>query len=213
MASEVTKQFMTTKMRVCAEEYLSGQVTGKKFNMRAAMNHAGYSEKAISYSTRLLNHPLFAAYIKEKLDEYAMGTAEILMRFSDIARSNVGNVVKLDATGSHLTLDATEVVKMKEFIKSFSYDANGHPKVEFHDPFAALLALARIRGMNKDGLDMGGVNVPITMTVQFVNPDGSAVGGVPNQPATPALTAGDDDLSIFEEEAELHELVEGETEG
>ena len=197
------------KQQAFADEYLTGEKSGKAFNGFAAARAVGYPEQ---YASRLLRHPAVTAYIKEKLDLISMSTTEILMRFSDIARGEVGEVVTLrtlDNGAQVLDIDPVKVVEKRRLIKGFSFDSNGNPKVEFHDPMDALKQVARIRGMLKDGLEVsgpGGGAVPVAMQVHFVMPDGSVFNPAGNA-VQGQLPGGDgvvpedfSDLDQFEDE-------------
>jgi hypothetical protein len=187
----------TPRMQIFADEYLSGEKSGKKFNAAAAARTAEYP---VQYASRLLRHPEVKKYIVKRMEEYAMSSQEVIMRYTDLARAEIGDVVKLDPSGTRLVIDPQAVIANKRFIKQFGYDANGHPKVEFHDSVAALTNIARILGQFKDGLEVsgpGGGGVPVTMTVQFVNPDGSTANPQPNKPALPV--GEEEDFTEIEE--------------
>jgi hypothetical protein len=199
---------LTQKMKVFADEYISGAVSGKPYNANAALKVAKYGERCQnSYGSRLLRHPSVQAYIEKRLNENSISAAEIVSRWSDIARFNVGEVVKLDPTGTHVVFDPKEIIKNRTFIKSFGTDSNGNPKIEFHDPTVALQQLTRIRGLTgESGGLMGGGGAPVTVVVVFVNPDGGQVGPVPQQLPPPEP---EEDWETFE--AELEELDDDET--
>lgn len=163
--------------RMFADEWLTGAATGKRFNMVAAYEHAGYSvdnNNPSANASKLYRHPKVSAYIERAMQAYAMDAREVLLRYTETARFEPGTVVTKDPMGGHLKHDVEEVLKNKKFIKNFSYDSNGNPKVEFQDPMTALLQITRILGMAKDGLELSGPGgAPIAMKVQFVDPDGS----------------------------------------
>jgi len=159
-------------MQLFADEWLTGAHTGKRFNGVKAYEYAGYKLDVVNPSanpSKLLRHPDVAEYIRKRMDEYAMSAEEVLLRFTAIARSEVGDVVKIGPNG-HLMIDPEAVLENKEFIKSFGFDSNGNPKVEFHDALAALRDIARIKGQFKDGLELSGAGgAPVTMQVVFVD--------------------------------------------
>ena len=170
---------MNDRMKVFADEWLTGAATGKKFNARAAAEHAGYStagQNPYQRGSKLLRHPEIREYIQKQLDEFSMSATEVLLRFTDLARADLGSAVKKGAHGG-LVYDEEAILKeLRPYIKSFTIDSNGNPKVEFHDPVQALRDIARIRGMLKDGIEVsgpGGGAVPVAMSVQFVDPDGT----------------------------------------
>lgn len=160
------------RMKIFADEYLTGAHTGQAFNGYAAARHAKYPEQ---YASRLLKHPGIAEYIKERLEEHHMSANEVLKRFTDIARAKVGNVVttkQLPNGQKALDIDPDKVLEFRDMIRDFGFDANGNPKVSFHDSHAALRDIARVLGMMKDGLEVSGPGGgPVEMRVVFVDPD------------------------------------------
>ncbi|MGW8323380.1 MAG: terminase small subunit, partial [Thermodesulfobacteriota bacterium] len=152
---------MNDRMRVFADEWLTGAHTGKRFNGTAAYEYAGYTLSEVNPSanaSKLLRHPEVQAYIKAQLTEHAMNAAEVLLRFTDVARFEVGDVVTKDPASQRLKIDPDAVIENKRFVKSFGLDSNGEYKIEFQDPIAALRDISRILGMVKDGLDINGRN-------------------------------------------------------
>jgi hypothetical protein len=172
-------------MQLFADEYLTGSATGKQFNAKAAAIHAGYSEhSAHQIGPKLLKHPGVSQYLKQYFAEHTMSAQEVLHRFTNIARNNAGDILELSPAG-HLTINHNQVILQKQFIKSFTYDSNGNPKIEFHDAHAALRDIAKVLGMLTDNVTLsapGGGPVPVTMTVQFIRPDGSVTTPVPALP-------------------------------
>jgi hypothetical protein len=208
----------TAKMQAFADEWLTGDQSGKKYNLGAACKVAGYGDannphiRTIGY--KVMRHPLVKEYIDRRMNEMSMSSAEVLMRFTDIARAPLGNVVTKNMHG-HLDIDVDKVLENSQYIKSFSFDSNGKPKIDFMDPQAALRDIARARGMLKDGLEVsgpGGGSVPIAMSVQFVNPDGSTYNPTPNAQQA-KLEAGEDFDDIEEGEFEDVDTSGGTPEG
>lgn len=161
--------------KLFADEWLSGEQTGKPFNGRAAYEFAGYTisdSNPSGNASKLLRHPEVKAYIDDRLQEHSMDATEIMLRFSNIARSNIGDILVMAPNGN-VTVDEEALLENKHFIKSFGYDSNGNPKIEFHDPVAALRDLARVHSMFHDSVELGGPGgVPLSMDVNFVMPDG-----------------------------------------
>jgi hypothetical protein len=188
---------MTEKMRLFAEEYVTGQHTGKRFNATAAAGYAGYSvhpNNPSNVAVKIKAHPLVQAYINELMDEHTMSALEVLTRFTEIARVEAGDIVDTDIHGN-LRINPIKVLQNKKFIKQFGFDSNGNPKVEFHDAYQALKDIARVRGMLKDSMEVsgpGGGAVAVAMQVQFVNPDGSKATDIGN--------TSEEDWSDVEEE-------------
>lgn len=184
--------------KIFADEWLTGEHTGKPFHGLAAYEYAGYvinEANPYANASKLLRHPKVQAYLKKRMEEMAMTADEVLMRFSMVARSQVGDVVTLTPTG-HLTFDAQKVMENRHLIRSFGFDSNGQPKVEFHDSMDALKQVARVLGMLKDGLELSGPGgAPVSMKVEFVNPDGSAA----NLGPTNAPDAEEEDFSEYDD--------------
>lgn len=190
---------ITARMQAFADEWLTGRVSGKRFNNIEAARVAGYNVDGPNPSqqgTRLLRHPAVKAYIDKRMRENSMSAAEVLARFTEIARAQVGDIVKINEHG-RLDIDAEKVIEYKQYIKNFGFDANGVPKIEFYDAHQALRDIARVLGMMKDGLEVsgpGGGSVPVAMTVQFVNPDGSTTTVAPEAPEEEEETEDFSDL-------------------
>tara|TARA_B100000749_G_C18399009_1_gene453845 strand:- start:479 stop:1126 length:648 start_codon:yes stop_codon:yes gene_type:complete len=169
---------LRAKQKMFADEWLTGANTGKRFNGRAAYEYAGYvipDSNNSGNASKLLRHPNVREYIQERLDEHTMDATEVLLRFTEIARSEMGDIVKRDPRTGALQVDNEAVVENSRFIKSFAFDSNGNPKIEFHDAVAALRDLARVHSMFHDSLEIGGPGgVPLTVNVNFVLPNGES---------------------------------------
>lgn len=163
---------LTTKQQLFADEWMTGAQTGKRFNATAAAKFAGYAmppsnEAVVGHG--VLHNANVQAYIKERMDEISMSAEEVLLRFTDIARANFGDILTIDPATGRIDFDAQEILNNKRFIKGFKFDSNGNPQIEFYDSMTALLQISRIRGMLKDGLEVGGSVVPVKVEVEFVN--------------------------------------------
>lgn len=167
---------MNPRYKIFADEWLTGEHTGKPFHATRSYEYAGYAlspSNPGANASKLLRHPDVQAYIKQRMDEHAMSATEVLLRFTSIARSEVGDVVVKDPVSQRLVIDPDAVIANKSFIKSFGFDSNGNPKIEFHDAVAALQNIARVRGMLKDGLEISGPGGgAVNMKIQFVDPKG-----------------------------------------
>ena len=169
---------LRAKQKMFADEWLTGANTGKRFNGRAAYEFAGYvipESNNSGNASKLLRHPNVRAYIQERLDAHTMDATEVLLRFTEIARSEMGDIVKCDPRTGALRVDNEAVIENSQFIKSFSFDSNGNPKIEFHDSVAALRDLARVHSMFHDSIDIGGPGgAPLSVNVNFVLPNGES---------------------------------------
>ena len=199
--AEEDEEDILPRHKIFADEWLSGANTGKRFNGVAAYEYAGYTLSEANPSanpSKLLRHPKVKAYISKRLDEFTLSQEEIMLRYSELARFSAGQVLMLNEHG-RLAFDHVELHRYRHFIKSFGYDSNGHLKVEFHDPVAALKEMGRIRGMFKEGIQIGGEGGAVNFQVQFVAADGTEVhpmGGIP----APVEDEGPvEDFSEFEE--------------
>jgi hypothetical protein len=154
-------------------EYCTGEVRGKKYNATSAAIVAGYAESGAHVrGSALMKRDDVKAAVQELLGEISMQAEEIVARLSDIARAEIGNIVDIMDNGQ-IRMSSDELKKLKPFIKSFSWDSNGNPKIEFHDPHAAIKDLARIRGLNKDGLELTGANggpIQVQLNINFHSP-------------------------------------------
>ena len=174
-----TAEDIHPRHRIFADEWLTGEHTGKPFNGRAAHEYAGYkvdNANPSANASKLLRHPKVAVYIRSRLDELGMSAAEVLMRFAKVARSEMGDIIVKSPDGGKLLLDVDKVLENKALISKFGYDSNGNPKIEFHDSQRALEQVARVLGMFKDGLELSGPGgVPVVMKVEFIDADGTGL--------------------------------------
>jgi len=162
---------LTGKQRLMADEYLTGKATGKPFNATAAYKYAGFLGRPVSQlATKKLKLPQMRDYIQMRMEENSMTKMEVLQRFTKIARHTMGDVLQKNPHTGALELNEEAVLKNKEFIKSFSLDSNGNPKVDFQDAYDALKQLARVHGMYQDSVDITSAGGPVKLEVQFVKP-------------------------------------------
>lgn len=183
--------------RVFADEWLTGEHTGKRFNGRAAYEHAGYAfNEANPHSnpSKLLRHPKVQKYIASRLQEYTMDAQEVLIRLTEIARGNYGDILKKDPQTQRLKIDHDKVKELKHLVKSYGFDSNGNEKIEFHDPMRAIENIAKVLDMFKTQLEItgpGGGPITHRYEVQFVAPDGTGMDLGP----TNELTGEEEDFS------------------
>lgn len=174
---------LTPRQRKFADEWLTGQGTGKKFNGKAAWEYAGYvldKQNPYSNPSKALRHPKISAYIKRRLEENTMSAEEIMMRLTELARADYSKIIKIDPVTQTLRLNPEGVVANAQHLKGFGTDANGNPKVDLQDPMAAIRDLIRVLGMAKEGLEIGGMGGgPVRMELVFVGPNDSREPYVP----------------------------------
>lgn len=157
-------------MRAFVREYCTGELTGKRFNATRAAEAAGYADITAT-GHRLKRRPDVKAAIQWFLNEIAITNEEIIGRLQAMAEADIGSIV--DTSMGSPRLDIEKLDKVKHLIKGFSLDSNGNPKIEFHDPHAALKDLMRVRGLGKDGIELsgpGGGAIPVQLQVNFVVP-------------------------------------------
>jgi hypothetical protein len=159
------------KWAAFVEEYCTGARSGRPFNQTRAAEVAGYVPGALQQrGYELMKNPLIKAAIAERLDEISMPKEEIVARLTNIARSEPGNLVTVDESGQ-VRFATGELEKLKPYIKSFTFDSNGMPKIEFYDSMAALTQLAKIRGLSAgDGVGGMFAGATVNLQINFVAP-------------------------------------------
>jgi hypothetical protein len=195
------------KHKAFADEWLTGAASGRPFHLPSAYAHAGYTvdkNQPSANPSKLLRHPKVQKYIKKRMEEFSMTPMEVLARFTQIARGQFGDVLKIGPTGA-ISVDKDAVMQNRHLIKSFGFDNNGEMKMDFHDPVDALKQITRILGMNKDGLEVTGAGGgPVVTQVQFINPDGSQAHLGPTSELSSDVEI--EDFSEFDVEAD-YEIV------
>ena len=135
------------KQRNFVEEYL------KCWNASEAARRAGYSARdADSRGCKLMKLAKVQAVIRERLQEKAMGTDEVLARLAEQARGSLGDylIVEGEAGKEEVRFDLAKLVR----------DGKGHllravtvnkVRIEFYDAQAALGLLAKHQGLFREG--------------------------------------------------------------
>lgn len=164
------------KHRVFVDEYCTGRRLGKPYNQTRAAEAAGYAKPDVQ-AVRIMKREDIRAAISWQMAQLTMPKEEVLKRFTDLARSEVGEVLVKDELTGIFRIDPDALERNKKFLKSFGYDSNGNPKYEFHDAHAALRDLAKAHGIFRDETVAGG-NVTVNLTINFVLP-GQAPGQLP----------------------------------
>lgn len=137
---------MRYKQRVFIAEYL------KDFNATQSAIRAGYSAKsAYSIGQELLKKPEISSAIEHEITERTMKPEEILTRFAEHARGDIGTFADEDG---HITLKnkPTRLIKKLKTTRRTSKDGEDFitTEIELHDPQAALSQLSRIAGLFND---------------------------------------------------------------
>lgn len=151
-ATRAYAENLTDKQRRFVEEYT------KDWNATQAAIRAGYSEKtAAQLGYQLLQKPSVERAVQQRLERHAMTADEVLARFADIARSDIGRFIEVTEDGRwRLDLEAAEEAGLLRLVRELSYDSNGLPKIKLYDAKDALKQLARAHGLFVDKLEFEG---------------------------------------------------------
>lgn len=141
----------------------------KCFNATEAAKRAGYSDStAYSQGSRLLKDVEIKEYIQHEIDQRTPTEDEILARMGDISRASYLPFVNI-ADDGHIYFDFSNpqarnylhlIKKIKSKRRRTVEGQDGGEweqewvEVELHDSMAALTALARIKGMFADKVDV-----------------------------------------------------------
>lgn len=137
---------MRYKQKVFIAEYL------KDFNATQAAIRSGYSVRtAGSIGDENLKKPEIKAAIEKEIAERTMQPSEILVRFAEHARGDIGTFADEDG---HITLKdkPTRLIKKLKTTRRTSKDGEDFitTEIELHDPQAALSQLSRMAGLFND---------------------------------------------------------------
>lgn len=158
---------LNEKERLWVEEYVTGERSGKLFNATRSAEVAGYSDH--KYGAQLKRRPKIKRAVELLSKELTMGPGEVLRRMTEVAESRPGDIIKQGVNGG-LVIDTDKVIEMKHLIKSFSFDANGNPKIEFYDVQRAREMLGKAQGLFKEGIDIGlSGQVGVDVQINFVH--------------------------------------------
>ena len=152
---------LTPRRQAFVEEYL------RCWNATEAARHAGYSNKtARQQGARLLTNVHIQELIKQRASEIAMTTDEVLLRFAEQARSDMGNFMDIGSMSYRLDLNKAKELGLTHLIKKvkdrvvMTTDKDGNEtethslEVELYDGQFALDRIARINSMYKDNVDI-----------------------------------------------------------
>lgn len=151
----MTVKSLNSKQQAFVEHYIACG-----WNATEAARRAGYSAKtAGSIGHENLTKPEIRAAINARVAELKMSADEVLTRLADMARSNMGDFIKLvpaaDGKGKVAVFDFDRAAKAGKLhlIKSIKINAKG-TIVELHDAQAALVQLGRHHGLFADRLEI-----------------------------------------------------------
>ncbi|MEX2673425.1 MAG: terminase small subunit [Phycisphaeraceae bacterium] len=151
MATREDQMPLTPKRQRFVDEYC------RDWNATAAAIRAGYAERgAHAEGHRLLRNAEIAAAIKDRLDCLSMQSDEALVRPTVQARAEYAKFLKADGT---VDLQGLIDAGLAHLVKGTKFNASGKLQVEFHDAQAALIHLAKIRGLFIDRHEVKDVTV------------------------------------------------------
>jgi phage terminase small subunit len=163
-------------MAAISERYLKlvDEYFANGFNKRAAMRACGYSEDSIGgYQHRLFNHPDILKEIdrrRQSLNRKTDITVErIEQEYAKIAFANLGDLLEIGDDGSAVLDLAGMTPEQRAAVSEYNVETYNERaedgegvtpvkryKVKFHDKKAALDALAKIRGMFTEKVEVKG---------------------------------------------------------
>lgn len=141
---------LTIKQRLFIDEYL------KCFNATEAARRAGYqgNDNTLSQTGhKMVRNGKTAERIKARLDESAMSTNEALGRLADMARSDIGDFIKVDPKSGDFILNWKGAKGKTHLIKSAKHTAHGFA-IELHDPQAAIDKILKAGGEYTQHIDI-----------------------------------------------------------
>lgn len=115
------------------------------FNATQAAIRAGYSEKtAGQMGHENLKKPEIKQAIEERLEQLAMSAAEATKRLSDIARSDIGEFVRVE--NGVLMVDVQAITEHGHVIQQIDMDEDGAHKLKLYDAKDALKTILDAHG-------------------------------------------------------------------
>lgn len=140
---------LTNKQKLFVEEYL------QDFNATRAAERAGYGggdNTLAAAGSRLLRNVKIAEKISARLQESAMSADEVLKRFAEQARADIGDFIAVDKKGNFV-VDWKAAKGKTHLIKSAKHTSHG-VTIELYDAQAALDKLARMHSLYADKLQL-----------------------------------------------------------
>lgn len=144
---------LTDKQKAFVYGYLSC------WNATKAAREAGYSEKYLhTNANKILQNTTVQAEIRARLEQYAMGAQEVLVRLAHQARGDIGDFACIQS-GSELA-NHPQSYLVKKFKKKTYQPKNGDPyeeiELEIYDAHAPLVDLGRHHKLFTDKLEITG---------------------------------------------------------
>lgn len=133
---------LTTKRIAFVEHYLAC------WNASEAARRAGYKGRSNSVGYDLLTNIDIQAYIKVRLTDLTMGADEVLTRWAEKARFDIGPFVYRRGMTDELVIEWEKLVELglTHLVKS-TYKTQHGQRIEFHDPERALELIAKHLGL------------------------------------------------------------------
>ena len=153
---------LTVKQRSFIDHYIA------TLNGTEAAKRAGYKG---SYSVMgvvafdNLRKPKLRKIIDQRLEEAGITDPEIIARLSEHARGDLGDALEIDGSYTRISLDKLKRAGKTRLLKKFKQGKQGS-EIEFYDAQAALVHLAKLKGLMAKHEEAGAPKV-----IAFVNVD------------------------------------------
>src|SRR5512135_2687169 len=156
-------QSLTPKQQAFITAYLGPA----NFCAQEAARIAGYATPHVDpWDGSLLDNPRVKERIQEGMRKRGMDVDECIARISDIARSNVDDVIEVDDTdGGLFRLDLKKAKRRGKLhtVESVKYGRNG-PEVKMRNSLEALETLAKVHKMFGNETPGATVNVSVNLS-------------------------------------------------
>ncbi len=141
---------MTDQEKVFVETYLANG-----FNALQAAATAGYVDPHAN-AWRIRRNEDVSAAIEERLAEMTMSANEVLAEIASIAKSDLGDFLKVDDVGGYAVIDLKEAKKTGKLkhLKTYKFDRQTGMHIELHDKLAALDKLCKALGLYTQKVDV-----------------------------------------------------------
>jgi hypothetical protein len=132
------KKSLTDQQKSFVEEYLAC------WNAAEAARRAGYSAKTARHqASRLLTIANIRAVIDKRLTEKAMSADEVLARLTEIARADLRDILRVDATGNPTGFDLSpdKPLYLVKKVRIAETELGRTVSIELHDVQSALVKM------------------------------------------------------------------------
>lgn len=159
----------------------------RTWNATAASRAVGYKHPKPA-GHNLLKNPVIQEEIKRRMSATEMEVGEVLYRFAEQARANIGDFLEQDEDTGKIQINWQAVKERGHLIKAVRHTKLG-PTIELHDAQKALELIGRSLGMFVDKVDLKNTQTG-DITVRFVANDGRDDQVVPPTPTGGIVTSG-----------------------